>query len=287
MSDGHDTELHDVHAADAADERFLVRNPRQLRQLLRSLIDQRSLINAHIDGRDRSFPTALLDLDEDEDYLLLDGSPQEASNRAAEQADHLLCFAQLERVLVRFRLHELQRVDNDGHVAFRAPLPDELVHLQRRELYRLETPVTDSPHLLLPPGEARAEALSMRVVATRLMRRSFCSPVTVASGSVTPHCGSTASGSGCLAFQRSNSVPLRRASCSSSAKPAAPCEWKDRSGSLPRALDGSGRLMWYCAGMEFSLKCGKTGTTAVESMCRFRPWPALIRTDAAHRRSLR
>ncbi|MBH1544064.1 flagellar brake protein [Stenotrophomonas maltophilia] len=164
MSDGNDTAVHDGHAADTADERFLVRNPRQLRQLLRSLIDQRSLINAHIDGRDRSFPTALLDLDEDDDTLLLDGSPQEAANRAAEQADHLLCFAQLERVLVRFRLHQLQRVDNDGHVAFRAPLPEELVHLQRRELYRLETPVTDSPHLLLPPGEARAEALSMRVV---------------------------------------------------------------------------------------------------------------------------
>ena len=77
MSDGNDTAVHDGHAADTADERFLVRNPRQLRQLLRSLIDQRSLINAHIDGRDRSFPTALLDLDEDEDTLLLDGSPQE------------------------------------------------------------------------------------------------------------------------------------------------------------------------------------------------------------------
>lgn len=164
MSDGNDTAVHDVHSADAADERFLVRNPRQLRQLLRSLIDQRSLINAHIDGRDRSFPTALLELDEDEDTLLLDGSPQEASNRAAEQADHLLCFAQLERVLVRFRLQALQRVDNDGHVAFRAPLPDELVHLQRREMYRLETPVTDSPQLLVPAGESRAEALSMRVV---------------------------------------------------------------------------------------------------------------------------
>jgi len=164
MSDGHDTAPPEVHAADAADDRFLVRNPRQVRQLLRSLIEQRSLINAHIDGRDRSFPTALLELDDDEDFLLLDGSPQEASNRAAEQSDHLLCFAQLERVMVRFRLHELQRVDNEGHVAFRAPFPEELVHLQRREMYRLETPITDSPQLLLPPGEARAEALSMRVV---------------------------------------------------------------------------------------------------------------------------
>ncbi|HAL21872.1 MAG TPA: pilus assembly protein PilZ [Stenotrophomonas sp.] len=164
MSDGHDIALSETHAADAADERFLVRNPRQLRQLLRSLIDQRSLINAHIDGRDRSFPTALLDIDEDEDTLLLDGSPQEASNRAAEQADHLLCFAQLERVLVRFRLQALERVDNDGHVAFRAHLPEELVHLQRRELYRLETPITDSPQLSLAAGEAGADALSMRVV---------------------------------------------------------------------------------------------------------------------------
>ncbi|WMJ69086.1 flagellar brake protein [Stenotrophomonas sp. 24(2023)] len=164
MSDGHDTALSSTAADDAADERFLVRNPRQVRQLLRALIDQRSLINAHIDGRDRSFPTALLDVDEDEDQLLLDGSPHEASNRAAEQAGFLLCFAQLDRVMVRFHLQDLQRVDNEGRVAFQAPLPDELVHLQRRELYRLETPITDSPQLILPAADDRGNALAMRVV---------------------------------------------------------------------------------------------------------------------------
>ncbi|PZP82343.1 MAG: hypothetical protein DI592_09855 [Stenotrophomonas maltophilia] len=36
--------------------------------------------------------------------------------------------------------------------------------LQRRELYRLETPITDSPQLLLPADEVRASPLSMRVV---------------------------------------------------------------------------------------------------------------------------
>lgn len=146
------------------DDRFLVRNPRQIRQLLQALIDQRSLINAHIDGRDQSFPTAILELDEDEDELLLDGSPSESSNRAAEQADHLLCFGQLERVMVRFRLDGLQRVHNDGHIGFRTAFPSELVHLQRRELYRLETPITDSPQLTLPANEDRGEPLSLRVV---------------------------------------------------------------------------------------------------------------------------
>lgn len=166
MSEG-SLPAHDgTHAAPdpGTDDKYLVRNSRQIRQLLQALIDQRSLINAHIDGRDQSFPTAVLELDEDEDELLLDGSPSETSNRAAEAADHLLCFGQLERVMVRFRLDGLVRIHNEGHVGFRAPFPTELVHLQRRELYRLETPITDSPKLVLPVDDDRSEALTMRVV---------------------------------------------------------------------------------------------------------------------------
>jgi len=158
-------EHHEDPAHDGDDERFLVRNPLQIRQLIRSLIDQRSLINAHIDGRDQHFPTAVLELEEDEDVLVLDGSPLEAANRAAEVAGNLLCFAQLERVMVRFRVDGLQRVQNGPHVAFRTSLPDELVHLQRREMYRLETPITDSPHLLLSGAAVQGqEPLSLRVV---------------------------------------------------------------------------------------------------------------------------
>ena len=74
-----------------------------------------------------------------------------------------LCFAQLERVLVRFRLHELQRGGQRRPCGLRAPLLDELVHPSAASCTGLETPVTDS-QLRLPPGEARAEALSMRVV---------------------------------------------------------------------------------------------------------------------------
>jgi len=159
-----DAQEHPTAQDDSADERFLVRNPLQVRQLLRQLIEHRSLINAHIGGRDQSFPTAVLEIDEDEEQLMLDGSPQEASNRAAEAAGYLLCFAQLDRVLVRFRVDIVQREQNGRHIAFRASLPDEMVHLQRREMYRLETPITDSPHLLLPAADGRPEPLSMRVL---------------------------------------------------------------------------------------------------------------------------
>ena len=49
-------------------------------------------------------------------------------------------------------------------------------------------------------------------------------PLTVAPGSVTPHCAGTASGSFCFAFHLSNSAVEVNAACSSSANPCAPCE---------------------------------------------------------------
>jgi len=151
MSQGAAPDLSSSPAQDPAeaDDKYLVRNPRQIRRLLQALSEQRSVITAHLAGRDQSFPTALLEADEDEDWILLDGSHHEAINRAAEQASHLLCFAQLSQVRIRFRVAQLERLDWQGHVAFRAPLPETLYHVQRREFYRLETPITDSPVCIL------------------------------------------------------------------------------------------------------------------------------------------
>ncbi|GHH46189.1 MULTISPECIES: flagellar brake protein [Gammaproteobacteria] len=150
------------------DEKYLVRNPRQIRGLLQSLVQQRSLITAHVGGRDLFFPTAVLDVEDagDQAWLILDGSPQEASNRAAAEAGYLLCFAQLERVRVRFRVAGHRRIERDAHVAFRAPLPDAFYYLQRREHYRLETPVTESPSCLLrfEHESGRRIELDLRVI---------------------------------------------------------------------------------------------------------------------------
>ena len=131
-----------------ADERYMVRNRRQIRMLMQALVDQRATLSAHPDGREQSFPSAVLDVDDDS--MLLDGSPMPAINRSAAEADFLLCFAQVDKVMVRFRTEAPRQVQQDGHAAFRVALPEELYHLQRRELYRLETPVGDSPWCTLP-----------------------------------------------------------------------------------------------------------------------------------------
>ncbi|SBV36130.1 Flagellar brake protein YcgR [uncultured Stenotrophomonas sp.] len=128
---------------------------------MQALIDQRATLSAHPDGREQSFPSAVLEVDEN--TVLLDGSPMPAVNRNAASAGFLLCFAQVDKVMVRFRVEQPQQQEQDGHVAFRVELPEELYHMQRRELYRLETPVGDSPWCSTP-DPAGGEPLRWRAV---------------------------------------------------------------------------------------------------------------------------
>lgn len=74
--------------------------------------------------------------------LVFDFGASAEMNRKALEADKLFCAAQLEKVKIQFILRGIKRIEVDGRPAFLAPLPDSLLRLQRREYYRLQTPIT-------------------------------------------------------------------------------------------------------------------------------------------------
>lgn len=136
-----------------ADEKYYLREPRDILQVLRGMIEKRALITAYIPGS-LSTSTAILGVDEDTETLMIDGSPNDTINARMLQASHVLCVSQLDRVRVQFRLSGLRRISNDGYAAFEAPLPDSLLQLQRRDLYRLQIPVSQPVICTIPlPGE--------------------------------------------------------------------------------------------------------------------------------------
>ena len=124
------------------EEKYLVRSVPEIRRILQSLIEQRALVSGCAMPRNHTFPTSVVEVLDDEDGVLIDGSASEAINRGIEEAGHVTCVSRLERIHVQFKLHALQRVQKDGQVAFRAALPDSVLRLQRREFYRLQVPVT-------------------------------------------------------------------------------------------------------------------------------------------------
>lgn len=158
MSEGDTSELdHDADHLAEGDERYLLRNKRQIRGLLQQLIDQRAVVTMHVAGRDMAVPTAVLEVDEDDDCVILDGSHNDASNRAIEQAKYLLCYAQLERVNIRFRLETPERLERDIHVAFRATCPIRSITCSaaNRTGWKHPSPIhPPAPSARMPPAAA-------------------------------------------------------------------------------------------------------------------------------------
>jgi len=102
---------------------------------------------------DDSFLTALLQIDEGDSVLVLDGSPDESINARLGRTTQIDCVTQLDKVRIQFVLERPMLQTWRSGAAFRAALPAELLRLQRREFYRLQAPATHALTCSVPlPG---------------------------------------------------------------------------------------------------------------------------------------
>ena len=147
--------------------RYLLRGKTDILFNLRHLVQKRAMISAFIDASADSFLTALLEIDADNGYLILDAATDDAINRRVEAADQLICVTQLDKIKIQFAARGLVRITHAGHAAFRCALPDVLLRLQRREYYRL---IATNPHNLscLIPVTRDGEQRMISVEATVL-----------------------------------------------------------------------------------------------------------------------
>lgn len=143
--------------------RYTLHDPREIARVLQSLADAGALISARIMPGGLPCPTALLEVDRD-GGVLIDGNHQESVNQRIAAAHHLTCVSQLDRVRIQFRLRDLVRVDNDGRVAFSASVPESLLKLQRRELYRLQLVPGPVVTLQIPAAGEHDAPLQARVL---------------------------------------------------------------------------------------------------------------------------
>ncbi len=130
----------EIEQADNFSE-YLLHSKAEIVAVLRSLIQRRALVSAYLDQGQEFLLTSLLEVDTDNGELLLDWGRDEALNRQALQASQLVLSATLDKVKVQFTLHQLAETHSDGRPAFRAALPDKVLRLQRREYFRLSTPI--------------------------------------------------------------------------------------------------------------------------------------------------
>lgn len=143
-----DTRIELIHADD--EEKYLLRDGREILAILKSIIAARALVSVRLAPRNESYLSALIDINENDGSVLLDGSADPLQNERIAQAEALDCVTQLDKVRIQFILAAQRTVWEGGSAGFRCDLPATLLRLQRREFYRLQTPISQTVTCTVP-----------------------------------------------------------------------------------------------------------------------------------------
>src|SRR5262245_33621998 len=158
--------------AAAASDKYAIVSRLEISQILQGLARRGAIITAHL-AADDFFITSIVAVDTAVGQLWLDIPPNPQQAARALGSAKLACTGSLDKVQIRFVCESVEAGTLNGRPAFLAPLPQKLARLQRREHFRIETPV--------------AAPLKCRITATRQNR-----PVTVELTVLDISCGGIA-----------------------------------------------------------------------------------------------
>jgi c-di-GMP-binding flagellar brake protein YcgR len=133
---------------------YEVESRREIVALLRQIADKNQLIRMLVDGEADVCVTTILAVDLDNERVILDLSINREQNVRIVAAQRVGCETTLDKIRILFKLDGLSDTTFEGRPALSANLPATLIRLQRREYYRMETPVSNPVHVLVPmPAE--------------------------------------------------------------------------------------------------------------------------------------
>lgn len=143
MSSLYELELQNWHDYEVTSRREIV-------SLLKSIGEKKQLIRMLVHGEADVCVTSLLDIDPDTDTVILDCAVTPAQNARALAATGLAFETTLDKIRILFAADKLSQVSYKGSPALSMPIPDSLIRLQRREYYRMPTPVSNPVRALVP-----------------------------------------------------------------------------------------------------------------------------------------
>lgn len=129
---------------------FEIEARKEIVALLRSIGQKNQLIRMLIQGESDVCVTSILEVDDARDTVVLDTSIDEDQNKRIANAERLSFETTLDKVRILFAAERIEAVTHEGEPAFRISVPLTLIRLQRREFYRMNTPVTNPVRVVIP-----------------------------------------------------------------------------------------------------------------------------------------
>lgn len=131
-------------------DKFRVNTDIEVLYMLRSMMKANALVTISFDNEDGFILTSIIGINSKRGELIFDYGTNGISNRRALNASQFNVFALLDRVEIQFVCQDIEKIKFDGKNAFKVSIPECLLRLQKREHYRIDTPVINPLKCMIP-----------------------------------------------------------------------------------------------------------------------------------------
>ena len=121
--------------------RYLLYSRTEILAVLRTLIQKVALITVHFDHGKSFLLTTMLAFSDSDGGFILDVGANREMNQKAVLSDKLILTAVVDKVKIQFSIKGLFPTEYEGRPALRGNFPEAVLRLQRREFFRLSTPI--------------------------------------------------------------------------------------------------------------------------------------------------
>ena len=142
---------------------FLLYSKAEIVAVLRTLVQRGSMITVHFDQGRSFLLTTLLSLNADKREMILDVGSDDEMNERALKAKKLIFTTLIDKVKIQFSLTGLSTTQSEGRLAFVGDIPERLLRLQRREFFRLSTPIANPIKINAQLRRADGSAVSIEL----------------------------------------------------------------------------------------------------------------------------
>lgn len=132
----------------ANESNFIISKTPQIINHLNLLIKQKCLLTLKV-SETESFLSAIIDIDAKKSLLFLDYGPKEYLNKKVLESNKIQILTFYQGIKVSFQGRQFKKAKQGGQQVFSMPLPDALFWLQRRQFYRVKSPLSKPSYLKL------------------------------------------------------------------------------------------------------------------------------------------
>ncbi|MBX3628614.1 MAG: flagellar brake protein [Nitrosomonas sp.] len=131
-------------------EKFRIHRKIDMLYILRKIMQKNMLITLYFDKSNHFILTSILDINDKTDELLIDSGHDQKLNQLALASMDLTFITSLDRVKIEFTSNRIRETLFEDQYAFTVKLPDSLIRIQRRNHFRIPTPIITPIKCVVP-----------------------------------------------------------------------------------------------------------------------------------------